>query len=175
MNPIDPLSYPIGKYHTPPEITTGHLHAWIDIIRTFPEKLEKAVSWLSAAQLDTPYRPEGWTIRQLVHHIADSHMNAYIRLKLGLTEDNPSIKPYDQDAWAKLPDSKLLIETSLGIINGIHERWTAVLQSVEAWKRTVYHPEQLATLTLDDLTGQYAWHCEHHLAHIIRLIEREGW
>lgn len=175
MNPIDPLSYPIGKYTTPVEITEGHMNAWIDIIETFPAKLEKAVRWLSSAQLDTPYRPGGWSIRQLVHHIADSHMNAYVRLKLGLTEDNPNIKPYDQDAWAKLPDSKLLVEISLGIITGVHQRWVTILKSVEDWERTVYHPEQLATMTLDDLTGQYAWHCEHHLAHVLKLIEREGW
>lgn len=169
------LSYPIGKYIVPETITSGHLHAWIDIIHQFPNKLEKAVKNLSDNQLDTPYRPGGWTIRQLVHHIADSHMNAYIRLKLGMTETEPTIKPYDQDSWAVMPDCELPVEVSLSLIKALHQRWYCSLEFIRDWSRTVYHPEQESTLRLDELTGMYAWHSEHHLAHILNLIKREEW
>jgi len=175
MSLLEDLSFPIGPYERPAEITKDHLLDWINSIKTFPERLSKMTAWLTSTQLDTPYRPGGWTVRQLVHHLADSHMNAYLRLKLGLTENKPHIKPYDQDAWAQLPDSNLPVEVSLQLLTALHQRWIEVLQQVKDWKRTVYHPELEATLALDDLLSQYAWHGEHHLAHITALIEREGW
>lgn len=116
MKKNNALSFPIGDYIVPPEITAGHLRAWMEIIEELPEKLEKVVGRLNADQLNTPYRPGGWTVKQLVHHIADSHMNAYIRLKLGMSEDHPTIKPYDQESWAAMPDSEMPVAVSLAII-----------------------------------------------------------
>ncbi|MEO0338587.1 MAG: YfiT family bacillithiol transferase [Bacteroidota bacterium] len=169
------LSFPIGPYKVPHPITETHLQEWIQTIRAFPNKLEAAVTGLSDEQLDTPYRPGGWTVRQLVHHIADSHMNAYTRFKLGISEENPTIKPYDQEAWSKMVDSQLPISLSLGIIKGLHERWATFLQANQDWQRTIFHPEAQKVIPLDALAGDYAWHSEHHLAHILNLIEREGW
>ncbi len=169
------LSFPIGPYKVPQSITAAHLQEWINTIHQFPNKLEKAVIGLTEEQLNTPYRPGGWTVKQLVHHIADSHMNAYIRFKLGMSEDNPTIKPYDQEAWSMMADSHLPISLSLGIIKGLHERWATLLQANKNWKRTIFHPEAKKEIPLDALAGDYAWHSEHHLAHILNLIEREGW
>lgn len=169
------LSFPIGDYVVPEKITAGHLRAWMEIIEELPEKLEKVLGQLNSDQLNTPYRPGGWTVKQLVHHIADSHMNAYIRFKLGMSEDQPTIKPYDQASWAAMPDSEMPIAVSLAIIRGLHARWFCVLEYIQHWDRTVYHPELKTYLRLDELAGMYAWHSEHHLAHILRLVEREGW
>jgi uncharacterized damage-inducible protein DinB len=167
--------YPIGTFQVPDPIQTHHRQSWIESIISLPGRLEKAVGRLEAAQLDTPYRTVGWTVRQLIHHIADSHMNAYIRLKLGITEQKPTIRPYDQDAWALLPDSELPIEPSLGIIRHLHQRWACLLEFNRNWERTIYHPEYQVEQTLDELTGYYAWHSEHHLAQIVELIDRKGW
>lgn len=175
MSFLDELSFPIGPYNPPHEVTPEHRQKWVDSLESFPDNLEKAIAWLTTAQLDTPYRPEGWTVRQLVHHIADSHMNAYIRIKLGLTENEPSIKTYDQDAWAELKDATLSVEISLKLITALHSRWVAVLKDIKDWSLCVYNPDRAALLSLDDLTGYYAWHAEHHLAHIVKLIERKGW
>lgn len=138
--------------------------------------MRAAVQGLTDAQLDTPYRPGGWTVRQLVHHVADSHVNGYIRLKLALTEENPTIKPYEQDRWAELPDSRLPIETSLTLLGSVHERWSTLWTSVTDadLSRTFQHPE-LGPLTLDTHLQIYGWHSRHHVAHITALRQRERW
>jgi hypothetical protein len=169
--------YPIGKYVEQP-FSEKQLQEWLDDIRFLPENLEHAVLNLDEAQLETPYRDAGWTVKQLVHHVADSHMNAYIRFKLGLSEDNPMIKPYNQDAWAQMPDTKNLpINLSFTILHAVHRRWYEILINItpEQWNRTVVHPEYNKQMTLWYLLGMYAWHSRHHTAHINSLRERMGW
>ena len=169
--------YPIGKYVEQP-FSEKLLQEWLDDIRFLPENLEHAVLNLDEAQLETPYRDGGWTVKQLVHHVADSHMNAYIRFKLGLSEDNPMIKPYNQDAWAQMPDTKNLpINLSFTILHAVHRRWYEILINItpEQWNRTVVHPEYNKQMTLWYLLGMYAWHSRHHTAHINSLRERMGW
>ncbi len=154
------------------------LQEWLNDIRFLPENLEHAVLNLDEAQLETPYREGGWTVKQLVHHVADSHMNAYIRFKLGLSEENPTIKPYNQDAWAQMPDTKNLpINLSFTILHAVHRRWYEILINIstEQWNRTVVHPEYNKQMTLWYLLGMYAWHSRHHTAHINSLRERMGW
>jgi uncharacterized damage-inducible protein DinB len=171
---ISNLSYPIGKFQwTGPNSGTDRA-AFIDAIAAVPQKLRSAVANLNEQQLDTPYRPGGWTVRQTVHHIADSHMNAFIRFKLALTENEPGVQPYDEKAWAKTADSKSPVEASLKLIEGLHERWTVLLRSMNAgdFKRTLKHPE-LGTVELDRYVALYAWHGNHHVAHITALRERE--
>lgn len=148
----------------------------MDAIRELPVRMRAAVGGLNDAQLDTPYRHRGWTVRQLVHHVADSHMNGYIRLKLALTEQNPTIKPYDQDGWASLPDSRLPIDISLLLLDNVHERWSTLwaAMSESDFTRTVQHPE-LGPLTLDSHLQIYGWHSRHHVAHITELRKRERW
>jgi hypothetical protein len=135
------------------------------------------VAALSDHQLDTPYRPQGWTVRQVVHHLPDSHLNAYIRCKLALTEDNPSIKPYDEQRWAELPDSRRPIDGSLALLDHLHERWAALLRALppEAFGRTCVHPASQTVMTVDRLVASYGWHGRHHVAHITELRRREGW
>jgi len=147
----------------------------VAVIAELPTRLRAAVAGLTDAQLDTPYRPGGWTVRQVVHHVADSHLNAYIRLKFALTEEKPAIKPYDQDAWAGLADSRLPVEMSLATLDGVHARWTGLYRSLtdEQFGRTFRHPE-IGTVTLDRQLQMYAWHGRHHVAHITALREREG-
>jgi DinB family protein len=171
------LRYPIGQFKAVLPVTHELRGAAIDAIEGFPARLREAVAGLSDAQLDTPYRPEGWTVRQVVHHVADSHMNALIRIKLALTEDTPTIKPYDEKAFALLADMKLPIEVSLGLLDGIHRRWVAVIagMSVDQFSRSFVHPELGAEMTLDQLLQQYAWHSHHHLAHVTELRKRERW
>ncbi len=149
----------------------------IATIKSFPAHLFTAVSPLSPAQLDTPYRPGGWTVRQLVHHCADSHMNAFVRFKLALTEHNPTIKPYDEAAWANLSDSKLPIEPSLAIIKATHFKWGVVLDAMNTadYSRTYFHPEKQRSQELGEITLMYAWHSTHHLSHIQHLVLREKW
>lgn len=171
------LKYPIGKFVLPGKVTSDHLEEAIVQIRSFPANLFTAVSPFSASQLDTPYRPEGWTVRQLVHHCADSHMNAYIRYKLALTEENPTVKPYDEALWANLADASLPIESSLTILKAIHLKWGILLGSMrsEDFKRTCFHPEKKRNQDLEEITLLYSWHSQHHLAHIQHLIMREKW
>jgi hypothetical protein len=172
------LQYPIGSFVMPSIVTPVHLAQWIAVIRYFPEKLRSEVNGLSDVQLDTRYRPGGWTIRQVVHHCADSHMNAFIRLKLALTEENPAIKPYMEARWAEHVDEKEgQIQTSLKILEGLHERWADFLETLNEgdWKRTFIHPEKGRALRLDENTGMYAWHCDHHLAHITTCRNRKDW
>ncbi len=175
---LDELKFPIGRYVKPKEVTADMLGNYIADISTFPKRQRKEVENLNDAQLDTEYRPNGWTIRQVVHHCADSHMNSLTRLKLTLTEHKPIIKPYHEDRWAELRDSKSMpIEPALKMLEGIHEKWTVLLKSLilEEWKRTFIHPEQGKEFQLDENVGLYAWHCNHHLAHISTLKKMQGW
>lgn len=175
---LEQLKYPIGKFEKPTAITSDILNKWISDISTFPKRLSSEVKPLTDEQLDTTYRPDGWTIRQVVHHCADSHMNSIIRLKLALTEDLPTIKPYFEDRWAELSDSKNLpIDSSLKMIDGIHERWTFLLNNLtdEQLGRIFIHPEQGKTFRIDENIGAYAWHCNHHLAHITETKKRNNW
>ena len=171
------LRYPIGPLDRAAPITPERRQLAKDAIRELPARLRAAVGGLSDAQLDTPYRPGGWSVRQLVHHVADSHMNGYIRVKLALTEETPTIKPYDENAWALLADMKLPVDVSLRLIDSIHARWAAVYRAmtVEEFERAFVHPEIGAQLTLDSHLQQYAWHSHHHLAHITELRRAKGW
>ncbi len=170
------LRYPVGKFDSDLEVTPETRQKFIRMISELPEKLKEAVENLSDEQLDTPYRPEGWTVRQVVHHIADSHLNCLCRFKLALTEDFPTIRAYYEDRWAELSDSKLPVEPSLKIIEGVHSRWTELLNSMtdEDFQRKLNHPET-GEWDLDKLLGLYDWHSRHHLAHITTLAERENW
>ncbi|OOG70771.1 metal-dependent hydrolase [Algoriphagus sp. A40] len=174
---IEFLKYPIGKFKMPELVSNDNILDAISIIKSFPAQIFAAVSPLSIAQLDTPYRPGGWTIRQLVHHCADSHMNAFIRFKLALTESNPTIKPYEEALWANLADAALPIESSLAIIKAIHLKWGVILDSMkpEDFKKTYFHPEKKRSQELEEITLMYAWHSQHHLAHIQHLVLRENW
>jgi uncharacterized damage-inducible protein DinB len=150
--------------------------AAIEEIRAAPARLRAALDGLDERQLDTPYRPGGWTLRQVAHHLPDSHLNAYIRCKLALTEDAPTIKPYDEAAWARLQDSRLCIDVSLRLLDAVHERWVVLLDSLSEaeWERTFVHPE-VGVTRLDQLVALYAWHGRHHEAHVTSLRERMGW
>jgi len=171
------LRYPISKFHFDGPLTEEQKQKSLDDIASAPANLRKAVKGLSEAQLDTPYRPDGWPVRQVVHHVPDSHMNAYIRFKLALTEDEPTIKPYAEDRWAKLADTKATpIEVSLTMLESLHDRWVRLLRSLgpEDWKRTFRHPE-MGAMTLEKTLALYAWHGRHHVAHVTGLRERSGW
>ena len=174
---IEFLKYPIGKFKLPEIVTSETINLAIGKIKSFPSDLFKAVSPLSVAQLDTPYRPGGWTVRQLVHHCADSHMTAFIRFKLALTEENPTVKPYSEADWANLPDASLPIESSMAIIKAIHMKWGVLLDSMnpEDFKKTYFHPEKKRTQELEEVTLMYAWHAQHHLAHVLHLVMRQNW
>ncbi|NNV54295.1 YfiT family bacillithiol transferase [Limnovirga soli] len=173
----DDLRYPIGKY-APLPFSHEQKEKWLLDIKFLPEDLEMAIQNLDEHQLQTPYRDGGWTVKQLVHHVADSHMNAYIRFKLGITEINPAIKPYDEKAWANLPDvEQLPINISLTILHALHQRWVIAIKdlSEEQWERTVFHPEHKINMSLWHLLGMYAWHGKHHVKHILHLRERNSW
>ena len=168
--------YPVGRFEYAPGDASRRA-AWIEEIARLPERLRSAVASLDEAQLDTPYRDGGWTVRQVVHHLPDSHANAYIRFKLALTEDTPRIKPYDEARWAELPDGRTgPLAPSLAIVDGLHARWTVLLRGMreEDFQRRLEHPEH-GVLILDRLLGMYAWHCRHHVAHITRLRAKRGW
>ena len=170
------LRYPIGADVLPVSTTPAERAARIEAIAALPAELHAAVGDLTEAQVDTPYRPGGWTVRQVVHHIADSHANAYIRFKLALTENDPVIKPYDEARWAELADSGLPIENSLRLTEALHKRWSTVLRSLVPadFARTFQHPER-GSLSLDAALASYVWHGRHHTAHITELRKREGW
>ena len=170
------LRYPLGRF-TPVAPSAARRSADIADIAALPQKIRAAVAGLDDRQLDTPYRPGGWTVRQLVHHVADSHMNGFIRVKLALTEDHPTIKPYDENAWARLADARLPIDLSLDILDGLHPRWAEVCNAMLAdeFGRTFVHPEHGRVFTLDEHTQNYGWHSRHHVRHITALREREGW
>jgi hypothetical protein len=176
-NMMTDLRYPIGKFRYDGPPNDEQKRQFIDEIARTPASLRDAVSPLSDQQLDTPYRPGGWTVRQVVHHLPDSHMNSYVRFKLALTEDDPTIKPYAEDRWAELGDSQATpIETSLTLLETLHGRWVALLRSLtpEQWKRNFRHPD-LGPMSLEKNLALYAWHGRHHVAHITGLREREGW
>jgi hypothetical protein len=171
------LRYPIGKFTYEGLSTEGQKQKYINDIEQAPASLRAAVKGLSDQQLDTPYRPEGWTLRQVAHHVPDSHLNAYIRFKLALTEDDPTIKPYAEDRWAQLADTQTTpVEVSLTLLDSLHTRWVRLLRSlkVEDWRRTFRHP-QLGEVSLEKNLVLYAWHGRHHVAHITSLRERNGW
>ncbi len=170
------LRYPIGKFKKTEGVTDAQRAALIAAIAEAPAKLRAATTGLSEEQLDTPYRPGGWTVRQVVHHVPDSHMNSLVRFKLALTENEPTIKPYDEARWAELGDAKGPIEPSLLLLESLHERWLVLLKSLKTadWQRTFRHPER-GTMTLEETLQLYAWHGRHHVAHITSLRERNGW
>jgi uncharacterized damage-inducible protein DinB len=170
------LRFPVGKFQQADNLTSDQRREFIDAIAATPARLNAAVAGLKPAQIDTPYRPGGWTVRQLAHHIADSHMNAYVRFKLALTESEPTIKPYDEKQWAELADSKVPIEPSLSLVENLHARWVPLLRSLTPadWAKKFRHPER-GTMSLDETLALYAWHGRHHVAHITSLRERESW
>lgn len=170
------LRYPIGKFDSDFEVSDELRQQFIQTISGLPDELYETVKNLWDEQLDTPYRSGGWTVRQVVHHIADSHLNSYCRFKLALTEDAPTIRPYYEDRWAELSDSKMPIGVSIKIIEGIHSRWTELLNqmSEKDFKRKLKHPES-GEWTLEKMLGLYDWHSRHHLAHITNLMEKENW
>lgn len=168
--------FPIGRFQKPTDYTAEFRARHIVEIEQTPALLRQAVTGLTDAQLDTPYRDGGWTVRQVVHHVPDSHMNSYIRFKLALTEENPAIKPYAEKLWAELPDSKLPVELSLRTLELLHERWVVLLKSMDeaAWTRTFKHPA-MGVVGLPMATAMYAWHGLHHVAHVTALREKMGW
>jgi uncharacterized damage-inducible protein DinB len=171
------LRYPIGRPERSAKLGDERRRAAIEAIAATPAALRAAVAGLSDEQLDTPYRPGGWTVRQLVHHVADSHMNAFTRFRLAFTEDNPTIKPYDEAKWAELADGREMpVEPSLALIDGLHARWVHMLRATkaDAWQRTLQHPEN-GPMTVDLLLSIYEWHGRHHTAHVTALRERMGW
>ena len=175
---IDQLRYPTGKFSFNSTAGEKEVKQCIEAIEQHPSLLRKAVKGLNDAQLDTPYRDGGWTVRQVVHHLADSHMNAYTRFKLALTEEHPSIKPYDENAWANLDDAKhLSVEISLSLLEPLHIRWAHMLKRIQLadYSKTVFHPESKRDMSVLFLFQLYAWHGKHHTAHITSLRQRQGW
>lgn len=171
------LRYPIGPFSPPSPITMEHIATSIDVIEACPAALRDAVRGLDATQLDTPYRDGGWTVRQVVHHLPDSHMNAYARMKLAMTEDNPTIKTYHEAAWAELDDARTApVEVSLALLDSLHARWVQFLRSLREadFRRPLFHPE-VGDVAVDFLVALYNWHSRHHVAHITSLRERKGW
>ena len=170
--------YPIGRYERRDVLTPEERAACIEQIAATPGKMREAVAGLSKEQLETPYREGGWTLRQVVHHVPDSHMNSYCRFKLALTEETPTIRPYDEAAWARLSDSAdTPPETSLALLEALHDRWVRLLRAMSAsdFQRTLKHPEHGEPMTLDAMLALYAWHGRHHTAHITSTRERNGW
>jgi uncharacterized damage-inducible protein DinB len=171
------LRFPVGRFDIKAEINKDERPRLIDQIAEAPARLREAIKGLSPEQIDTPYRDGGWTVRQVVHHLPDSHLNSYIRFKLALTEDEPTIKPYHEDQWAELYDAQSApLEPSLALLESLHERWVMLLRSLtdKDFTRTFKHPE-LGTVSLNQNVGLYAWHGRHHVAHITSLRERMGW
>ncbi|WP_224489503.1 YfiT family bacillithiol transferase [Robertkochia flava] len=175
---LELLRYPIGRFVLPGKPSLEDVEKSISIIKAFPELLKGEVEGLDDAQLDTPYRPEGWTLRQVVHHVADSHMNAYIRFKWTLTEDTPEIKTYREGEWAKLPDvNGTPIEMSMSLLEALHRKWVYLLKALNPgqWQLVLYHPGFGKEIILSQLVCQYSWHCMHHLGHIRSLKESNNW
>jgi hypothetical protein len=175
--PTIDLSYPIGKFEYAGSSTPEQRAQYIGEIEQTPARLRDAIRGLNEQQLNTPYRPAGWTVRQVVHHVPESHMNAYTRFKLGLTEDNPTIKPYNEKRWSETPDVAITpLEVSLALLENLHKRWVNLLRALTAadLERTIMHPE-LGQVKLDRYLAMYAWHGKHHVAHITSLRQRSGW
>lgn len=178
MNNLELKKYPIGKFEIPENITDVEIDHYISTLKEFPTKLTKLVGNWNHEQLDTQYREGGWTVRQLVNHLADSHMNSFIRFKLALTEENPTIKPYNEAAWAELQDSfSMDIKPALQILKGLHKRWIYELKSLTnlEFESTFHHPEQYLNITLRESLAYYSWHCNHHFAHIENLKIEKNW
>ncbi len=174
---LNALKFPIGHYEAPSPITPAHIKQWIDDIASFPERIKAVVSHLTLEQLNWVYRPEGWTIKQVVHHCADSHINSIVRFKLALTEDVPEVRPYNEARWAELVDSlDNDISDSLQLLTAVHRKWVQLLQHMneDDLKREFTHPEYNHPLTIAFNIGNYAWHCNHHLAHIEQAIAHQG-
>ena len=174
---VDELRFPIGKFQPPATIGQAEREAFISQIAEAPVRLREAVTGLASEQLSTPYRPGGWTVRQVVHHVPDSHLNSYVRFRLALTEEEPVIKPYHEDRWAELNDARSApLEVSLALLDALHERWVRLLRSLDPgdWKRTFRHPE-LGVVSLERNLALYAWHGRHHVRHVTALRERMGW
>jgi len=174
---MEDLRYPVGRLQRPESLSDAQRRTAVDVIAAAPANMRAAVRGLDDTQLDTPYRLDGWTVRQVVHHVPDSHLNAYIRFKWALTEDTPTIKAYDEAAWAKLEDSRTTpVETSLTMLEVLHDRWVRLLRSLSAsdYSRKLIHPEN-GPMTLDGLLATYEWHSKHHVAHIVGLRKRSGW
>jgi len=174
---IEKLKFPIGKFQRPDSISENDLETWKATIENFPAKIKKLTSTLSVKELNWTYRPKGWCIKQVVHHCADSHINSFIRFKLALTEDVPTIKPYEEALWAELADGNSdTISPSLQIIEGVHARWVLLLKSLgsTALKRQFFHPANLKIASLEETIGLYAWHCNHHLAHIKQALSHKN-
>ena len=173
---VDPR-YPIGAF-SPMDFSNDLKEEWLAHLRFLPQSLEKAITGLDEHQLKTPYREGGWSLHQVVHHVADSHMNAYCRFKLGYTEENPTIRPYEEKEWAETADvQNLPVNISITLLYALHQRWFELLQSFtdEDWKKTIVHPQHGKQFTLWHLLGMYAWHGRHHTAHITTLREKMGW
>ena len=169
--------YPIGKFNRVPSLTTAERAVCIDQVAAAPAQFRRAVAGLTPAQLDTPYREGGWTVRQVAHHVPDSHMNAYLRFKFGLTEDSPAIKTYEEKDWAKTPEvAATPVDVSLALLDALHARWVMLLRAMtpQQFERTLKHPEMGPT-SLDTMLALYAWHGRHHTAHVTSLRERMGW
>ena len=175
---LEGLRFPLGRFEFPATpLSPATRERRLDQLAAAPGAIREAVADLDRERLDTPYRPGGWTVRQVVHHLADSHLNSYVRFKLAVTEDDPTIRPYDEKAWCELEDARTTdISTSLDLLDALHARWTAWLRTLteDDWRRTLQHPE-VGELNLDQLVAMYAWHGKHHTAHITRLRERLGW
>lgn len=174
----DALSHPIGRFRYSGPATDAQRSASIEAIAATPANLRAAVKGLSREQIETPYRDGGWTVRQVAHHVPESHMNGYVRFKLALTEDSPTIKPYHEDRWAQAGDVAVTpVETSLALLDALHERWVNLLRTLRGadWGRTYVHPEYGKTFTLDEALALYDWHGRHHVAHIMSLRQRQGW
>ena len=177
-NNLEHLQYPVGRYQKPEGYTPGLKKEWIAVLQALPSWMDACIENLDEHQLEIPYRAGGWNIRQVVHHVADSHMNAYIRLRLALTEDNPTVKPYIESAWAELPDvATVPVNVSVTMLHAMHRRIVALLQAIapEDWERTYYHPEHKRDFPLWEVVAMYAWHSRHHTEHIMQLRERMNW
>ena len=175
---LEQLKYPVGRYEKPVGFTPVLISEWMGVLKALPSWMDASIENLDEHQLQVPYRDGGWTIQQVVHHVADSHMNAYIRLKLALTEDNPTVKPYNESAWAELADTtKVPVNVSVTLLHALHRRLVAQLEQLTAadWERTYYHPEHLRSFPVWEVIALYAWHSRHHTAHIMQLRERMNW
>ena len=175
---LEKLKYPVGKFSMPENVDHNTIDQWIQDLEELPQKLREALKGLNKEQLNTPYRLGGWTVRQVIHHIGDSHLNSYIRYKLALTEDNPAIKPYDQDKAAELEEYNLLsVGDSLDFVEVLHKRWIVLLKTLKDsdWEKTFFHHETKKNISLKRNLGIYAWHSKHHVAHITSLRQRNSW
>ena len=174
---LEELKYPAGKFIVPDNYTSEIRETNIELLKSLPAQLEEVSKGMTELQLDLPYREAGWCSRQIIHHLADSHMNSFIRFKLAMTEDNPQIKAYEQDLWAQGSDAKLPIQYSLDILSGVHARLVNVMENMTAedYNRTLFHPEHNKDLSLDFMAALYGWHSKHHLTQIVELKKRMGW